>query len=295
MRKVIIFHFLLFIVNQLFTQNDPMKEDPFNMNKPSVSQRAEVSQKIGIGFITINYSRPNARGRKIFGGLLKHNEVWRLGADYQTTIDFQHSFVVVNDTIPKGKYALYAVPNKEFWTIYFNRDIDGWGQYSYNSNLNIYEFEIPVEKTLEYIETFTIGFMNTSMNNGELYFQWENSRIRLPITIGNAQRKEILLNFEYLLGENKKSLGYKYFLTSEYFYLEEQEYEKALSYLQKALDNGLNTYYVHFLRAEIFYALGKRNKAINEAKEAKKRVPLNSNDSDWLYRIDKAILNWTSN
>lgn len=292
MNKFILSLILILAFGLLYGQNDPMKNDSFNLNKPSSSQRAEVSQKIGIGFIKINYSRPNVRERKIFGGLLKYGEIWRLGADYQTIIDFQHEFIVMNDTISKGKYALYAIPNKDTWTIYLNSDIEGWGQYSYKTELNQHEFTIPTEKSPEFTETFTIGFMNTTMNKGILYFQWENIRIKLPITIGNTQRKEILSIFEYSLGINEKSLGYRYYLASEYLFIEEHDFNKALEYLQKAIDNGINGFYVYYLKGKILYAKGNKVEAIQSVMEAKKKVPSNSKNSDWMYRIDKAIKDW---
>ncbi len=273
-------------------QDDPMKYDQFNLNKPSMSQRAEVSQKIGIGFVKVNYSRPNVNGRKIFGGLLKFGEVWRLGADYQTVIDFQQEFVVMNDTIKPGKYAMYAIPYQNSWKIILNEDIKGWGQYSYEASQDKYTFEVAVESSPEFTETFTIGFSNTTLNRGNLYIQWENSRVHLPITISHGQRREILNILDYALGENKKSLGYRYYLVSEYLFIEEQNNEKALEYLNKAINLGIDGYYVQFLRAQILYENGDKEEAIKTIKIANEKVPKNSNDSDWKYRIEQKLKEW---
>jgi len=292
MNRIISVLFFLVLTSNLIAQTDPMRDDQFNLNKPTASQRAEVSQKIGIGFIKVNYSRPNVRGRKVFGGLLKYGEVWRLGADYQTIIDFQNEFVILKDTIAKGKYALYAVPTEKEWKIVLNTDINGWGQYSYKPKLNVYEFTVPVEKSPEFTETFTIGFRNTSMNKGELYFQWENVRTRLPLTIGNTHRKEIQNIFEHSLGVNEQSLGYRYYLVSEYLFQEEQDYEKSLEYIQKAIDNNIKGFYVYFLKAEILYAKGDIKDALTAIRVAKEKAPSGSKDSDWIYRIDKTILDW---
>ncbi len=292
MNKIILTAIFLSVTSELIAQNDPMRDDQLNLNKPTSSQRAEVSQKIGIGFIKVNYSRPNVRGRKVFGGLLQYDEVWRLGADYQTIIDFQNEFVILNDTISKGKYALYAIPTEKEWKIILNTEVEGWGQYSYKPELNTHEFKVPVEKSPEFTETFTIGFMNTTMNDGELYFQWENTRTRLPITIGDNQRKEIHNIFEYALGKNIQSLGYRYYLVSEYFYLEEQNYDKALAYIEKAIDNGINGFYVQFLKGQILYAKGNLKEALQAVKQAKEKVPSGAKDSDWIYRINRTISDW---
>ena len=166
-----------------YAQVDPVKDDPFRINRPTTSQRGEVSQKIGINFVRVNYGRPNVKGRKIFDGLLKYGKVWRVGADNQTILDLQANYTIAGKDVPKGKYALYAIPTKDQWKIYLNKDVDGWGQYSYREKLNAFEFDVPVEKAPEFTETFTIGFMNSSLNKGTLYIQWENVRVKLPIEV----------------------------------------------------------------------------------------------------------------
>ncbi|TPN88909.1 DUF2911 domain-containing protein [Aquimarina algicola] len=274
------------------SQTDPVKDDLGRFNRPTTSQRAEVSQKIGLDFIKINYGRPNVKKRKIFGGLLKYGKIWRLGADYQTVIDFQNEYIIEGDTISKGKYALYAIPNEDNWTIFFNKDTEGWGQYTYKPENNVYELNIPVEKSPEFTETFTIGFLNTSLNNGELYVQWENSRIKIPITVSNKHRKEIENNYTIALGLNEKRVGYKYYLASEYLFLEDKNYEKALTYIQKAIDSGNTAFYTHFLKGEILLAMGDKKAAVASAIKAKENLWKNFSNPEWENKIDNAIKNW---
>ena len=273
-------------------QVDPVIKDLSRFNRPTTSQRAEVSQKIGLDFIKINYGRPNVKNRKIFGGLLEFGKIWRLGADYQTIIDLQNEYVVQGDTIPKGEYALYAIPNEKTWTVYFNKDTKGWGQYTYRAENNLYEFSIPVETAPEFTETFTIGFSNTSLNNGELYVQWENSRIKIPISIGDAHRKEIETHYSTALGLDERSVGYKYYLVSEYLFLEDKNFEKALLYIQKAIDTGNTAFYTHFLKGEILLAMGNKDAAVEAAVEAKKNLRKGFSNPEWENKIENAINNW---
>lgn len=274
------------------SQIDPVKNDLTRLNRPTTSQRAEVSQKIGISFININYGRPNVKGRKIFGGLLQYGKIWRLGADYQTVIDLQNEYVIQNDTIPIGKYALYAIPNEHNWTIFLNKNTDGWGQYTYQKKNNVFEFNVPVTTSPEFTETFTIGFINTSMNTGELYIQWENTRVKLPIGISENHRKEIEKNFVAALGLNKRSVGYKYYLVSEYLFIEDKNYLKALKYIQKAIDTGNTAFYTHYLKGEILYKLGRKEEAVMAATEAKENLFKGFSNPEWEHKIDKAIKDW---
>lgn len=292
MKKVLGFLFSVGICFSANAQFDPVKDDLARFNRPTTSQRAEVSQKIGLDFIQVNYGRPNVKQRKIFGGLLEYGKIWRLGADYQTVIDFQNEYVIKSDTIPKGKYALYALPYEKNWTIFLNSDTEGWGQYTYNAENNVYSFDFPVESSPEFTETFTIGFMNSSLNNGELFVQWENSRVKIPITISNAHRKEIEKHSTAALGLNQRSTGYKYYLTSEYLFLEDKNYDKALEYIQIAIDSGVTAFYPHFLKGEILLAMGEKEKAVAAAKEAKKNLWKNFDNPEWENKINKAINEW---
>lgn len=274
------------------SQIDPVKSDLGRFNRPTTSQRAEVSQKIGLDFIKINYGRPNVKGRKIFNGLLEYGKIWRLGADYQTVIDFQNEYVIKGDTIPKGQYALYAIPSQKSWTIFFNKDTNGWGQYTYKPENNVYEFNFPVEKAPEFTETFTIGFLNTSLNKGELYIQWENARVRIPVTISNKHRKEVERNYANALGLNERAIGYKYYLASEYLFLEDKNYEKALVYIQKAIDSGNTAFYTHFLKGEILLAMGNKKAAVAAAIKAKENLWKGFSNPEWENKIENAIKNW---
>ncbi len=293
MKKNILFILAIFsFLLSSYGQNDPVKDDFLRFNRPTTSQRGEISQKIGISFIKINYGRPNVKNRKIFGGLLEYGKIWRLGADYQTLIKFKNEFLIQGKTIPKGTYALYAIPNKDNWIIYFNNDIQGWGQYTYKKENNVFEFTIPVKKSPEFTETFTIGFINTSMNKGELIFQWENIRTKLPITVSAKHKNTIKFIMESTLGLKEQNLGYKYYLASEYMFIEEKDYKTALKYIQKAIDTGNNAFYTHYLKGEILYALGDKQKAVEAAKQAKKNLFKGFANPEWENKIEKAISDW---
>ncbi len=282
---------ILLSLSSIWAQEDPVLKDLVRFNRPTTSPRAEISQKIGINFIKVNYGRPNVKGRKIFGGLLQYDKIWRLGADYQTIIDFQNEYKI-QDKIVKGKYALYAIPNEKHWTIYFNKDVKGWGQYTYRKENNIFEFKVPVEKASEFTETFTINFMNTSMNKGEIIFQWENTKTKLLITASENHKKEIDFNIIAALGLNEKSVGYKYYLASEYLFINNKDSKKALEYIQKAIDTGNNAFYTHYLKGEILYTMGNFKEAVKAAKEAKKNLFKGFSNPEWENKIDYAIMNW---
>src|SRR5689334_20523899 len=88
---------------------------------PRVSQKSSLMQTIGLTDVTITYSRPGVKGRKIFGGLVPYGQVWRTGANEATTIAFSDDVSIDGQPLAKGTYSLYTVPNENEWTIIFNK------------------------------------------------------------------------------------------------------------------------------------------------------------------------------
>src|SRR5690349_13005923 len=92
------------------------------LNIPRQSQHAVITQRIGITDITINYHRPLVNGRKVWGGLVPYGEVWRAGANENTTIAFSDPVTVEGKSLPKGTYGLHMIPNEKEWTVIFSKN-----------------------------------------------------------------------------------------------------------------------------------------------------------------------------
>ncbi len=103
------------------------------LNIPRVSQHARVSQRIGITDITVDYSRPLTRGRKLSGGLLTYGKVWRAGANENTTIAFTDPVTVEGKSLPPGTYGLHLIPGEDSWTVIFSKNATSWGSFTYDS------------------------------------------------------------------------------------------------------------------------------------------------------------------
>ncbi|HMJ06094.1 MAG TPA: DUF2911 domain-containing protein [Chthoniobacterales bacterium] len=115
---------LLFFVAKAGAQTD--------LNLPEASQKAVLTQRVGITDITINYHRPLVKGRKVWGELVPMGKVWRAGANENTTIEFSTPVSVEGKPLPAGKYGLHMIPAADTWTIIFSKMTVAWGSYSYN-------------------------------------------------------------------------------------------------------------------------------------------------------------------
>jgi hypothetical protein len=128
------------------------------------------------------YGRPVMNGRNIFGGILKYNEIWRLGANEATEIEFFTNVRIGVKTVVKGRYTLYCIPTEDKWTIILNRDNYSWGSFTYDSKKDVLRADVDVDRNTEKIEAFTMYFED-GKNSANLVILWDDLKANLPITI----------------------------------------------------------------------------------------------------------------
>jgi tetratricopeptide (TPR) repeat protein len=104
------------------------------LNLPRASQHAQVSQRIGITDITINYHRPLANGRQIWGKVVPYGQIWRAGANENTTITFTDPVTIEGQALDKGTYGLHMIPGENQWTVIFSKNSSAWGSFSYKQD-----------------------------------------------------------------------------------------------------------------------------------------------------------------
>lgn len=155
----------------------PMDVSYYPPNYPLIKLNGKAKE---IPIARVIYSRPQKNNRIIFDGIIKYNEMWRLGANEATEIEFFKPVKINNKAISKGRYTLYCIPNLESWTIIINKDNFSWGNYSYNIKNDVLRIDIPLEKSENVIEAFTMYF-NETKTGANLIFMWDNIKASLPI------------------------------------------------------------------------------------------------------------------
>lgn len=129
----------------------------------------------------VYYSRPQRSGRKIFGGVVKFGEHWRLGANEATEIEFFEDVVIQKTMVRKGRYILYCIPQPTEWTLIINSDLYSWGL-KIDPAKDIFKFTVPVVKSDKPIEDFTMETEKTS-EGANLWIGWDDTKVVLPINI----------------------------------------------------------------------------------------------------------------
>lgn len=128
----------------------------------------------------IVYSRPAKAGRIVFGELVPFGQIWRLGANEATEIEFFKNVKIGGKAVPKGRYTIYVLPTEKNWTFIINKDTDCWGAFKYDSKKDVARVDVPVEKTQSPLELLTLSFEKTSNGCG-LSVAWDSTKALLPI------------------------------------------------------------------------------------------------------------------
>ena len=149
---------------------------------PAASPKASVTQKVGLTDVTVRYSRPAVAGRKVWGGLVPLGEVWRTGADENTTLSFTSPVTVGGKTLPAGTYGLHTIPGEKEWTVILSTQANAWGSYSYDPKEDAVRFTaVPKEGPLEERLLFTLA--DPTDRSVAVTLAWEKLRLSFPVEV----------------------------------------------------------------------------------------------------------------
>lgn len=154
--------------------------DPNDENvRPSPLSR--TMQTIGFAKIEIQYGAPGVKGRKIWGGLVPYNEVWRTGANEATTLSTDKDITIEGNKIPAGKYSLFTIPTENDWTVIINKIPDQWGAYKYDQAQDLLRFNVIPKKSQHPHERMKFIFKDTKDYESILVLVWENLMIPMSV------------------------------------------------------------------------------------------------------------------
>jgi hypothetical protein len=149
---------------------------------PQPSPAAGVTQTIGITKISVDYHRPGAKNRKIWGDLVPFDQVWRAGANENTTISFSDSVKIEGHDLPPGTYGLHMIPTSSDWTIIFNKNATSWGSFFYNENEDVLRVKVtPVPA--EHQEWLVYEFTDLTDNSCRVTLRWEKLKIAFKVEV----------------------------------------------------------------------------------------------------------------
>ena len=249
---------------------------------PASSSKQKIIQDFGLGKITVTYSRPNVKGRVIFGGINPYGQVWRTGANEATTINFSENVILEGQKVPAGSYSLFTIPEKDAWTIILNKTVEQWGAYSYNKDLDLLRVFVKPIKNKVRTETFTIIFQNNTTKSTDMNLVWD--QISVPVHFETDDDAKITANIDSLMNGNRKPY---YFNAIQYYYENNKDLKKALSWAIDAQKVAPGPWF-YLWEARIQLKLGDK-KAAATAAQAGIALAKTSNDDEYI-RLNQTVL-----
>lgn len=230
---------------------------------PETSPKAIIKQVVGLTDVEIVYSRPSARGRSVLGNLVPFGQLWRTGANDNSTISFSDDVVINGKTLKKGKYALYTVPNIQSWDVVFYTTTDNWGTpKEYDESKVALKTTVNEEALTKPVETFTLAINNLDTNSATLDISWENSYVSLKFEV--PTKKIAVASIEKALAGPSPE---EFYTAAQYYYQSNGDIEKARTYIDKAVELSKNVpFYYLRLKSLIQAKQGDKKGAIETAK-----------------------------
>ena len=232
------------------------------IKSPQPSPTATISQAVGVSNISIEYSRPGAKGREIFGGLVAYDKIWRTGANKATNITFGENTLFGSEKVKKGTYSLFTIPGKEEWTILLNTETELWGVGKYDEEKQSCQIKVPATKTADFTESFTIEFGSFNSFSAEIILCWANTKVTIPVKTMAA--KKIEKQYLNLLVEGPSANSY--YNGARFFIENDLDMEIALKWINIAINKKDEAFWMHYRKAEILAKLGNDKEALETAK-----------------------------
>ncbi len=253
---------------------------------PKPSPMSEVEQLVGLTEVEIDYSRPSAKGRTIFGELVPYDKMWRMGANMATTLEISTPITVGGKEIEKGTYSLQAIPAENGdWTIIINADAKLRGLSGYDEKKDVLRLKAKA-MTNSYTETFTIGFDKLTNNSAVIAIEWEKLKVEVPFTVDTD--KIAKANIAAAIKEGK-DLDKVYSSAASYFN-DTKDFKTALMYADKSLEVK-QSHQAMFTKANILKASGDKAGAIKTGKEAM-ALATKAESKGWADYIKRNVEEW---
>ncbi len=226
---------------------------------PQPSPAGSVSTVVGLTDVKIDYYRPRAKGRKVFGTeagvVVPFGKIWRTGANQGTVISFSDDVKVEGIAVPKGEYLIFTWPGASEWTVALYKDLSiGGNTGAYDAKNEVANFKVKADKIAEKIETFTIaiGDIAADSKSAKVQIAWENTSVKF--TVGVDFEAKVMKSIEASTKVNPDN----YFSSAVYYLENGKDLNQALAWINEAAKVNPDAFWVSYQKARIQKALGDK-------------------------------------
>lgn len=153
------------------------------LDLPRPSPKASVTQTVGVTEVSIHYSRPGVKGRSVWGGLVPYGEVWRTGANENTTISFSTPVKIGGTELPAGIYGLQTIPTQDQWTVIFSKDAELWGAFDYKQEHDALRIQVKPRPASTPVERMRFTFEDVTDNSVQVVLAWEKLEVPFAVEV----------------------------------------------------------------------------------------------------------------
>ncbi len=254
------------------------------LKTPAPSPLQTVKQAFALSEISLEYSRPSAKGRVVYGDVVPFGKVWRTGANGATKITFGEDVKVEGTKIAAGTYAIYTIPNKDNWEVMLYKDLKlGGNTTEYKKENEVLRMNIKPGTLNDKVETFTINIADMTATSTSIELNWEKTRVAFKITadIDSA----IMKNIDATVNTDNRP----YYAAANYYYENNKDLNVALGWVNKAVEQNPKAYWVLALKAKIELKMNKNTDAIATA-EKLKIVATEAKSDEYVKTAEKIIV-----
>ena len=214
---------------------------------PQPSPSATVSQGVGLGKVTIDYSRPALKGRKMFGDQVPYGKVWRTGANTATKLTLDADMTINGKVVPAGSYALLTIPGENEWTIIINKTAQSFGAFAYKESEDFMRFTTKVEKLATPAEFFTIEFTDFTSTATNIAIRWENAQVKFSIKTDPDAAIMAQIQAETAKADAKPGV---FSAAANYYFDTNRDLKQAREWADKVVEAD-KKYWTYYLRGKI--------------------------------------------
>jgi Protein of unknown function (DUF2911) len=230
---------------------------------PQPSPHAKVEQRVGLTDVTVDYSSPAVKARKLWGELVPYDQPWRTGANAATKLTVSKDFVFGSSKVKAGTYSLYTVPSKTSWTVVIGSNADVWGTDVAEKDKVVAQMSVKPTALSQPRERMVFVFSDTTDSSTNLDLEWEKVRVRVPITVDT--KAQVSATIEKVLGDSWRP----YHVAARYLLDSGGDLDRALAYIDKSIAIQ-PTWNNNWMRSQILAKKGMKAEARDAAQQAQK-------------------------
>lgn len=258
------------------------------ISTPAPSPVGKLEQKVGLGTITIEYSRPSKKDRIVFGDLVPYGKTWRTGANASTKVTFSDDVEVGGIKVAKGTYALFTIPGENEWDVILYSDLTSWGvPEPYDVTKEVAHIKVTPELIPYTVETFLIDVNDLRNESASINLVWETTMVTIKLRFDTDSK--VVKSIEKVMAGPSSN---DYYNAARYYYDTNKDLNQALSWIQKA--NQMDPQFWKLrVEALILAKLGRKPEAIAVA-EKSKALAIEAKNDEYVKMNEESIKEWSN-